>query len=148
MHTQVLTNRRGGNSADTRESTASLWCMLTGLSTTGKDVTYQDNTHGYILAIHEFKHAPGINTIKALEEALSVAKPVNGVILVITLMEEALEHWVREYKHVCCIFLKRVERCQYNIRFRLETPAKNIRILQQSSLTVTFIKLIYDLYKV
>jgi len=31
----------------------------------------------------EFRHATGINTIKVLKEALSVAKSVNGVILAI-----------------------------------------------------------------
>jgi len=37
----------------------------------------------YILAIREFRHATGINTIKVLKEALSVAKSVNSVTLAI-----------------------------------------------------------------
>jgi putative transposase len=48
-----------------------------------KVIAFQDDASRYILAIREFKHATGINTIKILKEALSVAESINGVILAI-----------------------------------------------------------------
>jgi len=48
-----------------------------------KVIAYQDDASRYILAIREFRHATGINTIKVLKETLSVAKSVNSIILAI-----------------------------------------------------------------
>ena len=48
-----------------------------------KIIVFQDDASRYILSIYEFEHATGVNTIKILKEALSVAESVNGVILAI-----------------------------------------------------------------
>ncbi|MGC1120762.1 MAG: DDE-type integrase/transposase/recombinase [Candidatus Methanofastidiosia archaeon] len=48
-----------------------------------KIIAFQDDASRCILAIREFKHATGMNTIKILKEASRVAESVNGVILAI-----------------------------------------------------------------
>jgi putative transposase len=48
-----------------------------------KVIAFQDDASRFILAIREFKHATGINTINILKEAREVAESFNGVILAI-----------------------------------------------------------------